>query len=150
MRPLKRSSRASASSRIAEQDADPQPGPRDELRQLSGERRRALFLLVVEEVLLRLVEHEEQVAVEPARPLVERVGRRGGTLARGEIGPEHVDELALDASSSAAIGSCVQPPNTTTTNSGCPRVSRFRFAIARRWCATPARSTLLLPTPLAP
>ena len=56
-----------------QQDADPEPRACDQLGQIDG---KAALPLVVEEILLRLVEDQQQVACEPLGPATECVGER--------------------------------------------------------------------------
>ena len=121
---------------------------------------------MVEEVLLELVEHEQQLAarrlvaagrerngplVEAADPLGEKVfqlGVYGG--GSGASSPSWSLTAASIASASARSGSSRQPEQTTSTDSGMtPRASADR-ARSRKSAATPARRSELLPTPLAP
>ena len=56
-----------------QQDADPEPRACDQLGQIDG---KAALPLVVQEILLRLVEDQQQVACEPLGPATECVGER--------------------------------------------------------------------------
>ena len=98
-----------------QQDTHAQAGPRDQLGQLEGE---TALRLVVEEVLLGLVEHQQQVAGERLRPPPERVGERLALPLVQKRGAELSGQSVSRRRSQAVGGSSLQLSKTTTANSG--------------------------------
>ena len=146
----KRSSFASASSRIESRTLRRSDRASQRAASSSSNERLARVALVVEEVLLELVEDDQQRAVEPPAPGGEDVRR--GTCRQGHApsrararstAPRWLRSPATRVVAAHELNDTPRTPAPRCTSSP----ARCLAAGAR---TTPARSRELLPTPLAP
>jgi hypothetical protein len=132
-----------------DEEAHPKPGPTHRLRELDSERARPGLSFVVEEVLLDAVQDDVKVAVQDLRPRLEAIGKRS-SVRHGDGGAP----CALDGRRHGLAESRhrIVPPAVED------RDGELRLPVLldvppgqrAQWCATPARSTELFPTPVSP